>query len=170
MDLHCCVRAFSSCSQWGLPFLAVCEFSGFSLHWFLLWWSKGSRPEGSVVAAHRLSCPAARGIFPDQESSHTPWTGRQTLNHWTTKEVLNFFIITHRTTLSRCSKVSEQFLSNSLTLSGTSNRAARGHRQVLRPHRSSTAPGCTLLPGCWPVRGLWGEGHRIPSGLLSTVY
>ena len=38
-------------------------------------------------------------------------------------------------------------------------------RQVLRPHRSHTAPGSMVLPGCWPARGLWGEGHRTPGGL-----
>ena len=37
----------------------------FSLQGLLLWWS--SRVcAGSVVVAHRLSCPAACGIFPDQ--------------------------------------------------------------------------------------------------------
>ena len=59
---------------------------GFSLRWLLLLWSMGSRPAGfsscgmqasvvvdrrlqsarSVVVAHRLSCSAACGVFPDQ--------------------------------------------------------------------------------------------------------
>ena len=37
--------------------------------------STGSRHGGSVVVAHRLSCPVACGIFPDQESNPCllPW-------------------------------------------------------------------------------------------------
>ena len=35
----------------------------------------------------RLSCPAACGIFPDQILNCVPCTGKQILNHWTTREV-----------------------------------------------------------------------------------
>ena len=34
-----------------------------------------------------LSCPAARGMSPDQGSNMCPCIGGQILNHWTTKEV-----------------------------------------------------------------------------------
>ena len=46
--------------------------AGFSLQWFLLLWSMGSRHTGSVVVAHQLSCSAACGIFPDQGSNLCP--------------------------------------------------------------------------------------------------
>ena len=49
--------------------------------------SMGSRHAGSAVVVHRLSCSAACGIFPDQESNPHPlhW---QILNQWITREVL----------------------------------------------------------------------------------
>ena len=43
--------------------------TGFSLRWLLLLWSTGFRSVGSVVVAHRVRCPAAYGIFPDQGSN-----------------------------------------------------------------------------------------------------
>ena len=54
MGLCCCVWAFSSCGKLRLLFVAMHG------------WSTGSRHAGSVAVAHRLSCPAACGIFPDQ--------------------------------------------------------------------------------------------------------
>ena len=45
---------------------------GFSLWWFLLLWSTGSKHLGSVVVAHGLSCSGACGIFPDQGSNPCP--------------------------------------------------------------------------------------------------
>ena len=44
----------------------------FSLQWLLLWRSTSSRHMGSVVVAHGLSCSAACGIFPDQDSNPCP--------------------------------------------------------------------------------------------------
>ena len=46
--------------------------AGLSLLRPLLLWSTGSRREGSVVVAHGLSCSAACGIFPDQDSNPCP--------------------------------------------------------------------------------------------------
>ena len=46
--------------------------AGLSLSWPLLLWSTGSRRAGSVVVAHRPSCSAACGIFPDQCSNSSP--------------------------------------------------------------------------------------------------
>ena len=55
--LCCCTRAFSSCrarvSLWGS---SCCQA-----------WAPGHT--GSVVVAHRLSCPMAGGIFPDHRSN-----------------------------------------------------------------------------------------------------
>ena len=46
--------------------------AGLSLSRPLLLWSTGSRRAGSVVVAHRPSCSAACGIFPDQGSNPFP--------------------------------------------------------------------------------------------------
>ena len=48
----------------------------------------GQQSVDSVVVAHGLGCPVARGIFPDQGSSRTgvPCIGRQILNHCITRE------------------------------------------------------------------------------------
>ena len=46
--------------------------TGLSLSRPLLLWSTGSRCAGSVVVAHRPSCSAACGIFPDQGSNPCP--------------------------------------------------------------------------------------------------
>ena len=44
--------------------------------------------KGLVVVAHGLSCSLACGIFPDEGSNCVPRIGRQILNYWTTREVL----------------------------------------------------------------------------------
>ena len=75
LGLRCCVRAFSSCNEQGLLFIAVrglliegaSHCGGFSCC--------GARALGtraSVVVAHRFSCSAACGIFPDQGSNPCP--------------------------------------------------------------------------------------------------
>ena len=46
--------------------------TGLSLSRPLLLWSTGSRCAGSVIVAHRPSCSAACGIFPDQGSNPYP--------------------------------------------------------------------------------------------------
>ena len=48
------------------------RYAGLSLSWPLLLRSTGSRRAGSVVVAHRPSCSAACGIFPDQGSNPCP--------------------------------------------------------------------------------------------------
>ena len=45
---------------------------GLSILWPLLLRSTGSRRAGSVIVAHRTSCSAAFGIFPDQGSNPCP--------------------------------------------------------------------------------------------------
>ena len=74
LSVHCCVQAFSVCSEQGL----LLRCAGLSVWWLLLCRSVGSRHLGSVVAArrlqstgsivvaHRLSCLLACGLFPDQ--------------------------------------------------------------------------------------------------------
>ena len=71
LGLHGCVRAFSSCGEWGLLFivlfgLLVAVASLMGALGCLGFGSCRLQSAGSVVVAHRLSCPAVYGIFPDQ--------------------------------------------------------------------------------------------------------
>ena len=65
-------------SVWGLSLVAasgghsLSRCAGLSLSPPLLLWSTGSRRAGSVVVAHRPSCSAACGIFPDQGLNPCP--------------------------------------------------------------------------------------------------
>jgi len=68
--------AFSGCGEWGL-LIAVAS---------LAVEHRLSGPWASVVVAHGLSCLAAFGVFPNQESIHIPCIGRWLPNHWTTRE------------------------------------------------------------------------------------
>ena len=91
LGLLCCPWAISSCSRWELLSLWG---SGFS--WGLLLWAQvlgtraqwlshvGSRARASVVVVHRLRCPMACGIFPDQGSNLWPlhwWVDSYPLDH-----------------------------------------------------------------------------------------
>ena len=44
---------------------------------------------GSVVVAYRLCCSVAHGIFLEQRLNLCPCIGRQILNYWTTREVMD---------------------------------------------------------------------------------
>ena len=89
---------FSSCGEWGI--LSSCgvrasHCGGFSCceaeplgcrgfrscsPWAQQLWLPGSRVNGSIAMAHRLSCSAACGIFPDQGlDPNVSCVGRQTL-------------------------------------------------------------------------------------------
>ena len=85
----CCTRAFSSCSEQGLLFVAVHRLliavaspvaeHGLQVRGLQQLWQTGSvvvahglQSPGSVVVAHGLSCSAACGIFPDQGSIPCP--------------------------------------------------------------------------------------------------
>ena len=71
LGLRFCARAsFSSCDKWGPLFIAV--RGPLTIAAFFLLQSTGSRRAGSVVVAHRPSCFAACGIFPDQGSNPCP--------------------------------------------------------------------------------------------------
>ena len=74
-------RGHSSSRCWGH---SSSRCAGLSLSRPLLLRSTGSRCAGSVVVAHRPSCSAARGIFPDQGLNPCPlhWqTDSQPLRH-----------------------------------------------------------------------------------------
>ena len=66
----------------------------FSLQWLLLLQCRGCR-EVSVAEAHGLNCFVACGIFLASDRTHFPRVGRQTLNHWTMREVhrLLYFLL-----------------------------------------------------------------------------
>ena len=69
LGLRFCARAFSSCGKQGPLFIAVHRPLTIGP---LLLRSTGSRRAGSVIVAHRPSCPAACGTFPDQGSNPCP--------------------------------------------------------------------------------------------------
>ena len=68
--LCCCARAFSLVAASGGDSSFWCV--GFSLRWFLLLQSTGSRRTGSVVEVRGLSYSKAYGILPDQGSNPGP--------------------------------------------------------------------------------------------------
>ena len=77
LGLSCCLRAFSSCGEQGLLFIAVRVLlivvaslvveHGLQARGLQYLWHTGS-----VVVARGLSCSEACGIFPDQGSSPCP--------------------------------------------------------------------------------------------------
>ena len=89
LGLHCCMRAFSSCSEQGLLLVVahglLTEVASLVAEHRLLvrglqyLWHMGSvvvahglSSSGSVVVAHGLSCSVACGIFLDQGSNLCP--------------------------------------------------------------------------------------------------
>ena len=109
LGLCCCARAFSSCREQGLPFLAVHRLlivgaslfaeHGLSVHGLQQLQHASSvvvarrlQSTGSVVVVHGLSCSTACGIFLDQSLNSCPLHCRQILNHCATREAqLQFF-------------------------------------------------------------------------------
>ena len=86
LDLRCCARAFSSCGERGLLFIAVrgplivvaslvakhrLQAHGLQQlsHTGSVVVARGLQSTGSAVVAHGLSCSVACGIFPDQGSN-----------------------------------------------------------------------------------------------------
>ena len=69
----CCTQAFSNCGEQGLLLVAVVGFLIVVASPVAEYRLEGIR--ASVIAAHRLTCPTACGIFLDQESNLCPW-------HW----------------------------------------------------------------------------------------
>ena len=63
-----CLLAFSGCGKWGISRCGAqaSHYCGFSR---CRAWAQGT---GSVVVGHRLSCPTADGVFPDQGSNPCP--------------------------------------------------------------------------------------------------
>ena len=81
LGLRCCIQAFSSWEQG----LSPC----FSLWYFSCCTARALGAWDSADVAHRLRCSMACGILSNQGLNPCPlcWHGRQTLNHWITREV-----------------------------------------------------------------------------------
>ena len=60
----CCTQAFSSCSKQGL--LSSCSLGTSHCSGFSCCRARALSAGASVAVAHRLNCPAASAIFPDQ--------------------------------------------------------------------------------------------------------
>ena len=88
----CCAGFFSSCGEWGCSLAAVCRLLTAAASLVASMSSRalrlqkprllgsvvadtGLQSTGSIVVAHRLSCPESCEIFPDQES-------KRNLLHW----------------------------------------------------------------------------------------
>ena len=95
LGLHCCAWAFSSCSKWGLLFIAVHEL--LSAVTSLVCGAQALCTWASVAAAQRLSSWGELGLVAPRhvESSRTrdrtcvPCISRRILTHSTTREVLH---------------------------------------------------------------------------------
>ena len=94
LGLCCCTRAFSSCGERVLLFIAVCRLLITVLQWLLLW-STGSRRAGFSSCGTRARYLWCTGLVAQQHvgSSQTrartrvPCIGRWILNHCATREV-----------------------------------------------------------------------------------
>ena len=82
----CCMRAFSSCSEWGYSWL---QCSSFSLQWLLLW-TRGSRVcglqylwlEGSRARAQWLWCTGLVASWHAGSSRTRDQTGLPCIGRW----------------------------------------------------------------------------------------
>ena len=90
--LYICIYHFHPLGLWLVYFSCT---GALLLHaaFLWLWWGGYSSLAmcglltlvASLVVEHGLSCAVAREIFLDQRSNPRPCTGRQILNHWTTR-------------------------------------------------------------------------------------
>ena len=103
LNICCCVRAFSSCGEWGLLFVVVPRLlitvaSPVAEHKLQGGWASVAVAHGlsscsSQTLVHGLSWSMACGIFPNWGSNQCPLYCRQIRNHWTTKGVLIWKIL-----------------------------------------------------------------------------
>ena len=84
-----CIRAFSSCGEQGLLFIVVPGLTAVALlvaeDRLYACGLRELQHMGSVVAAYRLSCSAAYGIFQTRNQTCVLCPGKQILNHWSTR-------------------------------------------------------------------------------------
>ena len=99
LGLCCCTQSFSSCGKWGLLSRCGVQAShciGFSVaeHGLQACGLQQLQHVGSIVVAHRLSCPWHEGSSSTRDQTCLPSIGRRILNHWTTREALTQCILT----------------------------------------------------------------------------
>ena len=70
LGLCCCIRAFSSCVEWGLLFVAAHQLLIAVAPLVARHGLQGARAE--VVETHGLSCPAACGVSLEKGSNPCP--------------------------------------------------------------------------------------------------
>ena len=101
MGLRCCVWAFSGCGERGLLFVAVnglliAVTSLVAEHRLQQLWLMGSRAQAQQLWLTGLVAPRHVGSSRTRARTCVPCTGRQILNHCTTREVpclLSYFAL-----------------------------------------------------------------------------
>ena len=84
LDLHCCMQAFSSCSEQGL--LSSCSARASHCSGLSCWAAWALEHMGLVASWHV-------GSFLTRDQTCVPCTVRRTLNHWTIMEALFAFLM-----------------------------------------------------------------------------
>ena len=93
MGFHCCPRAFSSCSEREL--LPRCCTRASHCGGFSCCGARALGLVGSVAVTLRLGCSKAGGSSQTRDQTHIPCIVRGILNHWTTREAQNVYILWH---------------------------------------------------------------------------
>ena len=96
LGLHCCTRAFSSCGEWGLLFVAVCRLliavaslaaeHGLQARGLQQLWLVGSRKQAQQLWPTGLVAPWHMGSSQTRDRTHVPCIGRRILNHCATRK------------------------------------------------------------------------------------
>ena len=96
LGLCCCAQAFSSCSEWGLLFIAVRGFliavaspveeHGLQAHGLQQLWLAGSRAQAQQLWCMGLVAPQHVGSSQARDRTHVSCIGRGILNLCTTRE------------------------------------------------------------------------------------
>ena len=89
LGLCCCVQAFSHWGEWGL--LSGCGMWSSPCGGFSCCKAENSRGVGSIVVAHQLSCPVARGSSLGEQSNLCSLHWQVNSYHWITRETPLFF-------------------------------------------------------------------------------
>ena len=101
LGLHCCMKACSRCSEWGLP--PSC--SGFSCPAARALGRTGCRSCGMWAPElwHTgFVAPQHAGSSQTRDRTSVPCTGRWILHHWTTREVQSMSVYNLRGILHGC--------------------------------------------------------------------
>ena len=148
LGLHCCTRAFSSCSEWGLLFVAVRGLliavaslvveHGLQELGLQQLWLRSSRVQAQQLWHTGLVAPWLVGSSQTRARTYVPCIGRRILNHCATREVpqvlyLSLFYIIF---------IGVQLIYNVVLVSGVQQSESAIHIhistlfQILFPYRS----------------------------------